>query len=102
MKATASIGNTKKRPIWLALSTQLANLVWTFLPSESPLSAMRSKFHRENLYDVTVVHLFLLGFSVESHGFTPRMTLAVGTVFASSPFIFMHWCSWARFVSFVE
>jgi hypothetical protein len=57
LKATASIGNTKKRPIWLALSIRLANTVWTFLPSGSPLLAMRSTFHRD-LYDVTVVHLF--------------------------------------------
>jgi hypothetical protein len=76
---------TKKRPIWLALSTRLANPVWTFLPSGSPLSAMRSTFHREDLYDVTEVHLFLLGFRVDSHGFTPRMTLVVGSVLTSSP-----------------
>jgi hypothetical protein len=61
LKATASIGNTKKRPIWLAVSTRLANPVWTFFPSGSPVSAMRSTFHRENLYDVTDVHLILLG-----------------------------------------
>jgi hypothetical protein len=88
LKATASIGNTKKRPIWLAILTRLANPVWTYLPSGSPLSAMRSAFHREDY--MTDVHLFILG-----HGFTPLMTLAVGTAFVSSPFNFMHWCSWA-------
>jgi hypothetical protein len=33
---------------------------------------------------VTDVHLFLLGFRVESPDFTPRMTRAVSTVLASS------------------
>jgi hypothetical protein len=60
---------------------------------------MRSTFHREDLYDVTDVHLFLLGFRLESHGFIPQMALAVGTVFSSSPFNYMHWCSCACFVS---
>jgi hypothetical protein len=64
----------KEAVIWLALSTQIANPVWTFLPSGSPLLAMRSSFHREDLFDMTEVYLFLLGFRVESHGFTPRMT----------------------------
>jgi hypothetical protein len=78
LKTTAGIGNTKKRPIWLVLSTRLANPVWTFLPSGSPLSAMRSTSHREDLlvYDVT-----------DGHGSTPQMALAVGTVFTSSPII---------------
>jgi hypothetical protein len=67
LKATAGIGNTKKWPIWLALSTRSANPVWTFLPSGSPLSAMRSTSHREDLYDMT-----------DGHGITPQMALAVG------------------------
>jgi hypothetical protein len=54
---------------------------WTFLPSGSPLSAMRSTFHRDDLFDVTV----LLGFRVESHGFTAQMMQAVGTGLASPP-----------------
>jgi hypothetical protein len=37
-----------------------------FLPSGPPLSALRSTFHREDLYDVTDVHLFVLCFRVES------------------------------------
>jgi hypothetical protein len=85
IESTASIGNTKKRPICLALSTRLANPVWTFLPSGTPLSTMSSTFHREDLFDMTDVHLFLLGFRVESRGFAPRMTQAAGTVLASSP-----------------
>jgi hypothetical protein len=32
--------------------------VFYILPSGSPLSAMRSTFHREDLYDVRDVHLF--------------------------------------------
>jgi hypothetical protein len=62
------IGNTKTRPIWLARSTRLANPVWIFSPSGSPLSAMRSTLHRE---DVTDIHLFLLGSRLESRGFIP-------------------------------
>jgi hypothetical protein len=60
---------------------------------------MRSTFHREDPSDVTDVHLFLLGFRLESNGFTSQMALAVGTVLASSPYTFMHWCSWSSFVT---
>jgi hypothetical protein len=45
---------------------------------------MMSAFQREDLHDVIGVHCF----RVESHGFTPRMTLAVGTVLDSSPLQF--------------
>jgi hypothetical protein len=45
-------------------------------------------------------HLFLLGFRVESRDFTPRMTLAVGTVLALISCIGVHGLVSLR--SFVE
>jgi hypothetical protein len=51
-KVTAGIGNARIRPIWHARPIQLANPVWTFLPSGSPLSAMRLTTLRDQ-YDVT-------------------------------------------------
>jgi hypothetical protein len=73
LKATAGIRNTKKPLIWLALSIRLANPILTFLPSGSPLSAMTSTSHREDLYDVA-----------DGYGFISQMALTVGTVFTSS------------------
>jgi hypothetical protein len=78
--------------------------------------AVRLREHRYNLIEGLVeksrlaqhaceeghiigVHLFLLGFTLESHDFTPQMALVVGTVLDSAPFNFMHWCSWACFIS---
>jgi hypothetical protein len=62
LKAATGIENTRKRPIWHARSTKLANPVWTFLPSGSPLSAMKSPIHRENPYDVIYALLISIRF----------------------------------------
>jgi hypothetical protein len=54
--------------------------------------------HRRSVWCDRCSFVSIRFFRVESHGFIPQVTLVVGTVLASSPFKFMHWCSWACFV----
>jgi hypothetical protein len=46
---------------------------------------MRSTFHREILFDLTEIHISIR-FRLGSHGLTPQIELAVGSVSIALPF----------------
>jgi hypothetical protein len=54
LKVTAGIGNIRTQPIRCAQSVRSTNPVWTFLPSGSPLSALRLPTHRVDQCDLAI------------------------------------------------
>jgi hypothetical protein len=69
LKVTAGIGDTRNQPIWHAYLIRSANPVWTFLPSGSPLSAMKSPTHKDQY--MTVSSWVSISFYSRVFGFYP-------------------------------